>query len=286
MDRHIQITSTLKKFLYICVIYQIQMKKLLIVIITLLAGLISASAQSSYEHRQFTSTTGLTLKYRELTPVKTEARKKYPLVIFLHGSGERGDDNEKQLQHGGQMFLNPANQEKYPAYVLFPQCPQDSYWAFGKRPTFVNPMPFIEDTPEITATLKELILSYITNHAVDPSRVYMIGLSMGGMGTYDMVSRFPELFAAAVPICGAAVLERLPAAKNVKFRIFHGDADNVVPVECSRAAYRVLKEAGANVEYHEFAGCGHGSWNPAFNHPDFMKWLFKQKNRKSRSTNQ
>ena len=87
----------------------------------------------------------------------------------------------------------------------------------------------------------------------------------------------PEIFAAAIPICGAASPGKIAAAKNVKFRIYHGDADTTVPVECSRAAYKELRKAGADVEYFEFAGCGHASWNPAFNQPDFMEWLFAQK---------
>lgn len=93
--------------------------------------------------------------------------------------------------------------------------------------------------------------------------------------TWLSVSR--EIFAAAVPICGTVNVARLKAAKSVKFRIFHGDADNVVTPEGSRAAYRTLKKEGADVEYIEFPGCNHGSWNPAFNYPDFMSWLFSQK---------
>ena len=107
-----------------------------------------------------------------------------------------------------------------------------------------------------------------------------MGLSMGGMATFDIVSRFPEIFAAAIPICGIADTERVTKAKDVNWRIYHGDADNIVPVECSRKAYTALKEAKANVEYFEFPGCNHASWNPAFNQPDFMEWLFAQKKRK------
>lgn len=117
---------------------------------------------------------------------------------------------------------------------------------------------------------------YLANPQVDKSRVYIIGLSMGAMGTYDMVSRFPDMFAAAVPICGTINPTRLSTAKNVAFRIFHGDADDVVPVAGSREAYKALKAAGASVLYTEFPGCNHGSWNPAFNCPDFMSWLFGQ----------
>ena len=112
---------------------------------------------------------------------------------------------------------------------------------------------------------------------VDRQRIYIMGLSMGAMGTYDMTIRYPELFAAAIPICGTVNPTRLKSAKDVKFRIFHGDADNVVPVSGSRQAYKALKTAGADVKYTEFPGVTHGSWNPAFSLPDFMSWLFSQK---------
>ena len=177
------------------------------------------------------------------------------------------------------MFLNPVNQDKYPAYVLFPQCPSDGYWAFSKRPDFPTMTPEEQITPILKA-VKEMIDKYIDMPTVDASRVYIMGVSMGAMATYDLTARHPELFAAAIPICGAVAPGRMAAAKNIKFRIYHGDADNVVPVACSRLAYKELKEAGAKVEYFEFPGCDHLSWNPAFNQPDFMKWLFAQKKSK------
>lgn len=253
------------------------MKKILLIITASLACLIAASAQSSYEHRQYISSEGHELNYRLLTPAAVKEKKAYPLVIFLHGAGERGSDNEKQLIHCSQNFLNPVNQEKYPAYVIFPQCPENMFWGYPNRPFSFDTLLQETEMSPIFKALKELILKYIDMPSVDASRVYIMGLSMGGMATYDMVSRFPDLFAAAIPICGAIAPGRIAAAKNVKFRIFHGNADFVVPVEYSRRAYRELKAAGADVEYFEFSGCGHDSWNPAFNVPDFMEWLFAQK---------
>ena len=280
------------------------MKKTLFLLILLCAGFAAASAQPSnrpkafnnskaaydaYESKEFVSTEGQSLKYRVLAPQDMNAKKKYPLVIFMHGAGERGDDNEAQLTHGGQMFLNPVMQEKYPAYVLFPQCPSKGFWA---RPSFPNspkkgpkgPGGNNEMSPILKA-VKELLDKYIALPNVDPTRVYIMGLSMGGMATFDMVCRFPEMFAAAVPICGAVGPGRLAAAKDVKFRIFHGDADPTVPVECSRMAYRELKAAGADVEYIEYPGCAHASWTPAFNEPDFLEWVFAQKNRRAARKN-
>ena len=261
-------------------IMHISMKKTLILLAVCALFTLSASAQNPYEAKTFTSSEGQSLNYRELVPDEIAKGKKYPLVIFMHGAGERGSDNQKQLTHGSQMFLNPINREKYPAYVIFPQCPEKLYWAFRKRPESFLTLKAEEEMPPISVAIKELIDTYLDNPSVDKRRVYIMGLSMGGMATYDLASRFPEIFAAAIPICGVADIQRITNAKDVSWRIYHGDADDIVPVECSRHAYMALKKAGAKVEYFEFPGCKHGSWNPAFNQSDFMDWLFAQKKTK------
>jgi predicted peptidase len=140
-----------------------------------------------------------------------------------------------------------------------------------------NDMPLDPPQAPIITLLMELIDSYISRPEVDPRRIYIMGISMGGIATYDIVSRYPEKFAAAIPICGSVNPQRLKGTKGVAWRIFHGDSDAAVTVEGSREAYKALKKFGLDVEYIEFPGCTHNSWNPAFNYPDFMKWLFKQK---------
>lgn len=216
------------------------MKELILLLSVLLFSLEFVAAQDEYERSVFVSSSGDSLNYRLLEPEVMQAGEKYPLVLFLHGAGERGNDNEKQLTHGGQMFLNPVNREKYPAFVLFPQCPESGYWAYENRPQSFIPtqMPVGKEMPSVFQAVKELLDMYLANPQVDKSRIYIMGLSMGAMGTYDMVSRFPDIFAAAVPICGTVNPTRLSAARNVAFRIFHGDADDVVPVAGSRQAYK------------------------------------------------
>lgn len=262
--------------------------KRIISVVCVLISLLSLSAQETYQKETFISSCGDTLPYRLLRPETVKAGEKYPLVLFLHGAGERGNDNERQLTHGGQMFLNPVNREKHPAFVLVPQCPVTGYWAYMERPASFMPgeMPLDAPLTPVFRTVKDLLDTYLAMPQVDKNRVYIIGLSMGGMGTFDMAIRYPEIFAAAVPICGTVNPARLKAAKQVKFRIFHGDADNVVTPEGSRAAYRALKAAGADVEYIEFPGCNHGSWNPAFNYPGFMEWIFSQKKTSCGSSSQ
>ena len=241
-------------------------------------------AQENFLKGEFISKiTGDTLLYRYLTPQAPQKGKKYPIVIFLHGSGERGNDNQAQLFHGSGQFLNPVNRENYPAYVLFPQCPEGQDGVFGKTLESEEPsgMPLNPPLSNMMQTLKEFIEHYAALPNADPRRVYIMGISMGGIGTFEMVARYPEMFAAAIPICGSVNPQRFKqnaaGVKKVKFRLFHGDADLAVSVEGSRQAYKALKEFGANVEYFEFPGCTHNSWNPAFNRPDFLKWLFKQK---------
>lgn len=121
--------------------------------------------------------------------------EKYPLVLFLHGAGERGNDNEKQLVHGGQMWLNPVNREKYPAFILAPQCPETGYWAYTERPSSFAPadMPLEVPVSPIFRTLKELLDFYLAMPQIDKDRIYVMGLSMGGMGTFDMAVRYPEI---------------------------------------------------------------------------------------------
>ena len=235
--------------------------------------------QNEYEKKVYVTVSGDSLNYRLLRPEVEQEGEKYPLVLFLHGAGERGSDNEKQLFHGSQMWLNPVNRENYPAFILFPQCPESGYWAYTERPSSFEPdkMPCDFPISNVSVILKELLDTYLAMPQVDKQRIYIMGLSMGAMGTFDLTIRYPELFAAAIPICGTVNASRLKAAKDVKFRIFHGDVDNVVPVNGSRQAYKVLKAAGADVEYIEYPGVGQLSWNQAFNQSDFMGWLFSQK---------
>lgn len=236
-----------------------------------------AVGKDAYRYCKYISG-GDTLLYRELIP-EENAKGQYPLVVFLHGAGERGCDNEKQLTHGAQMFLNPANREKFPAYVVFPQCPEGDGWAYdedGMSSCYPDSMPIVSQPRKWVRIVYELVKDRLNSGCVDANRVYLIGLSMGGMAVFDMAERYPDVWAAVVPICGSVNPKMIDKSRKVKFRIFHGDADAVVPVEGSRKAYLRLKKLGAEVEYVEFPGCTHGSWNPAFNLPDFMQWLFSK----------
>lgn len=253
------------------------MKKTILIFIILNIVLHAFSQEALFQKKEFVYK-GDTLKYQVLFPENYNINKKYPLVLFLHGSGERGNDNELQLTHGSSMFLNAENREKYPAIIIFPQCPSDEYWVEISRAN--NQFSFPEN-PKISTPMlltKKLLDYYVKNEEVDKNRIYVMGLSMGGMGTFDLICRYPKYFAAAVPICGGVNTTRMKKVKNLPIRIFHGGADPVVNKQFSIDAYNELKKEGSTkVEYIEFPGVGHNSWDSAFTYPDFMKWVFKQK---------
>ena len=256
------------------------MKKFLFLLMTGLLSSVMAFSQEAYDYNVYVSEKGDTLLYRSLKPAEIKAGKKYPLVLVLHDAGKKGNDNERQLLTGAKMFQNPVNREKYPAFVVIPQCPSGQWWTYNRLPKDFNRLPYNKELNPSLALVKEVLDTYLEMPEVDKSRIYVMGASMGGVGTYDIVAHYPEIFAAAIPICGAIAPGHLGEAKDVAFRIYHGDDDATVPVECSRRAYKELRNAGAKVEYIEIPSGKHGINFHVYNQPDFMEWLFKQKRRK------
>ncbi|MEM8526218.1 MAG: prolyl oligopeptidase family serine peptidase [Bacteroidota bacterium] len=235
---------------------------------------------SLFEERIYENENGSTLPYRILYPENYDKGKSYPLLLFLHGAGERGDDNEVQLVHGSKLFTDTENRKKYPAIVVFPQCPKEDYWARVDRSEDrkVWHYPFYDTPTQPLANVIQLLEQLLTEEAIDENRVYVSGLSMGGMGTFELLAHRPDLFAAATPICGGGNLtlaERY--AHSTDFWIFHGDADTVVPVELSRKMNKRLHSLGANVQYSEYKGVNHNSWENAFAEPNYLKWLFSKR---------
>lgn len=217
-----------------------------------------------------------TLLYRLLKPERTCFLKKYPLVIFLHGSGERGNDNERQLIWGAGAFISEENRKDYPCYVIAPQCPDDKRWLEKHWALDSHEMP--EDPSETMALVMELIDEAIEEYSINERRIYVMGLSMGGYGTWDLISRLPEKFAAAVPICGGADEKQAYKLVNMSIWVFHGAEDMVVPTARSQNIVKAIKDAGGRkIKYTEYPGVGHGSWKPAFTDPELIKWMFEQK---------
>lgn len=236
----------------------------------------SADNRDRFEARTFQDG-GYKLQYRLLKPKDYDAKKKYPLVIFLHGAGERGDDNEKQLVHGMNDFASDEVMTRYPAFVIAPQCPAGEIWGgVGIGRLAKSPPPADKLAPALDATLKT-VESLRKEFPIDGKRIYMTGLSMGGYGTWDALAKRTELFAAAAPICGGGDTSQVSKFKDIPIWAFHGADDKTVPVERSREMIEALKGAGGNPKYTEYPGVGHNSWAQTYADPALYEWLFTQR---------
>lgn len=246
--------------------------------IIILSPLKSQSDHKAFVSRSFKASTGHTLPYRLAMPSEIKEQK-LPLLIFLHGGGERGTDNEQQLTHGASFLLRAV--KDHGAIVVAPQCHQDSYWSSVNLDRSTHPITLTFDykqkdaTPDLMA-VAELIKSLQGQYAIDKRRIYIIGMSMGGMGTFELVHRCPKIFAAAVSICGGgdSINYTRKAHNKVAFWILHGDSDVVVDVVESRRMVSALKRLKYDVKYTEYPGVNHNSWDNAFQEPELLTWLF------------
>jgi predicted peptidase len=194
------------------------------------------------------------LSYALHRPENTKEKK--PLIIFLHGSGEKGTDIEKVKVHGPFKYLKNNDLD---AYVLAPQCPENEYWD--------------------SEVLYQLILKIQKENAIDSNRIYLTGLSMGGWGAWNLAFAHPEMFAALVPIAG--FVDRVPMIENCKIatipiRIFHGLVDDVVDVNYSIAIYKKLKPCNSAIELTIFDDAGHDSWTRVYDNREIYDWMFVQ----------
>jgi predicted peptidase len=260
----------------------------LIITLFLVSGFItgvhaqSIGVMSAYQKEVFIKGRD-TLRYRILYPENYNRKKSYPLVVFLHGAGERGNDNEHQLDLGADLFLRDTMRHQFASFVIFPQCPTDSTWnrfTTGQDTTLEYNRSLDTSAPTTPERLvKELMDSLVKNKIADQKRIYISGLSLGAFGTYDLLIHYPNYFAAAFTICGQANVKLFAKkAGHVPLWIFHGDADNVIFIGPDRDLYRELLLKGSkNVKYTEYPGVMHNSWINAFAEPALLPWLFSFK---------
>ena len=259
------------------------MKALFLSLSLAIALLASAQDKRLYQKQWFIQN-GDTMPYRILLPLNYDSAKAYPVVFFLHGRGESGRDNEKQLIHGWRLFLQDSVSSKHPAIVIFPQCRDDDYWSNVQmvtqgKSTGKREFHFVKNGPPSTAMslLMGLVDNVFNRYRYNPAQVYVGGLSMGAMGTFELVRRKPKTFAAAFAICGGAHPATAKKLKKTNWWLFHGMKDDVVPPVYTQQMETALKKAGANVRASYYPNANHNSWDPAFAEPDLMRWLFAQR---------
>lgn len=227
----------------------------------------------SFEH--YINGKGDTLNYRMLFP-DADTLRKYPLVIFLHGSGERGNDNEAQLKWGVQNFATDEMMVLHPAFVIAPQCPANMGWSNFKDRNKGTEMQLNPSPSKPMELLIDLIHEMMKNRSIDPNRIYITGLSMGGFGTYDAIERYPDLFAAAMPVCGGGDISKASAIAHIPIWNFHGMEDPAVDVNYSVVMMQALMKEGAHPGFTFYPETGHFSWLAAYSNKEAMEWLFRQ----------
>ena len=243
----------------------------------LVASIFAASTAlaAEPEAREWKAPDGTVVKYRWSAPETLEPGKTYPLVLFLHGAGERGDDNKAQLKHGVIPILDGAKKLNQPCFLIAPQCPADQWWA-----------PIDRERMRLNAAgkpnaLLESVLALVDetmkNQPVDAKRFYVTGISMGGYATWDLLGRVPGKIAAAVPVCGGGDPSLAEKFKNVPIHAFHGEADPVVPVRTTKEMISALEKAGSKPKATYYPGVQHDSWTQTYNDPEVIRWIFEQR---------
>lgn len=245
------------------------------------APLAAQRVQTGFLDRSVTLS-GVAYRYQVYVPANYSATQRWPVILFLHGAGERGNDGLLQTTAGLGSAIR-RRPSSYPAIVVFPQAPADSSW-LG--------IPSQVAMAALERTLAEF--------STDPDRLYLTGLSMGGNGTWHLAYQYPERFAAIAPICAFVVVppaargfsSAVPLDSGVPFItlarrlgrlptwIFHGEIDPLVPVTDSRLAAEAIRSAGGDVKYTEFLGMEHNVWDAVYASPQFLEWLFAQRRRR------
>ena len=220
-----------------------------------------SKAMESYH---FVDKSGDSLGYRLLKPLDYDSTKRYPLIVCLHHGGAHGRDNIRQLSADPAPFLmEEVNRTRYPAFIFMPQCPQGMGFSGAYGNASVDSLVF--------RTIRQLQ----DRLPIDNKRIYVLGVSGGGYGSWHFISAHPEMFAAAVPICGGGEPKYGPKLVNVPIWAFHGARDKLAPVSHSRDMIAAIRKAGGNPKYTEYEFAGHGIWDNV-RKEGIMEWMFAQ----------
>jgi predicted peptidase len=261
-------------------IYKLSVLLLLNILLLTLSAKAAPAAETGFLNRSV-QVGSETYRYQVFVPREWDKKQKWPVILFLHGAGERGDDGFVQTEVGIGTAVR-RGVSRFPAIIVMPQCRKNVWWT--------------EDAMQAQAlgALEQSIKEF----SGDRERLYLTGISMGGYGTWGIATKYPGKFAALAPVCGGIRVPRAvrppdaaaspepstdlyaEAAKKIgptPVWIFHGGADKVVPTEESQKMTDALKALGGNVKYTEYENVGHNSWDKAYADPELMKWLLLQK---------
>lgn len=235
-----------------------------------------SALQSMFEPRIYEYETDVTMPYRLYVPMTYDSAKKYPVLLLLHGAGERGTDNAAQLNLVFSQVFNQNDSPFNEAIIIAPQCPAGKQWVNTPWANGDYRVNNVAESDEITFAL-EIFDSVTEEFSCDDKRYYITGISMGGFGAWDILMRHPNMFAGAVPICGGADSTKGAVVKDIPIWTVHSIDDPTVPVSGTQLMVQAIKNAGGNkIKYTELNGYGHGVWNYTASSPEIYKWLFEQ----------
>ena len=225
----------------------------------LCSGCGSMKVETGQHEFKFKKEMTMTLELNYLLYIPEEynkSKKEWPLILFLHGAGERGNDINKLKKHGPPKLIEQGKKD-FPFIIVSPQCPGKGWWTNEK---------------EIMA-LDALLNKITAEYRVDKQRIYLTGLSMGGFGSWGLAAEYPDRFAAVVPICGGGDPKTAKSIAHLPIWVFHGGKDKTVPIKKSEIMVEALKKAGNDVKFTVYPDAGHDSWTKTYNNPELYKWL-------------
>jgi predicted peptidase len=248
------------------------------VVVWLVLGMIAASARADdksaeFEEHAFELRGGAKMPYRLLQPERIEPGKKYPLVLALHGWGERGADNHKQLKNFGPLFLKPGVRKRYPCFVVLPQA--NGSWV--QNPVFDKPIRLTKTPAASLAMAHEIVKVVMKKHPVDADRLYLMGYSNGACGIWELLEREPHAWAAAAPMAGAGDPAHVGPAKNVAIWAFHGEKDPTIPIARMRELVSALRAAHGDPMFTIIPNGVHHNALDGLNDPNLIRWIFAQR---------
>jgi lysophospholipase L1-like esterase/poly(3-hydroxybutyrate) depolymerase len=217
---------------------------------------------------------GADYPFQLLVPAELEEGKSYPLILFLHGAGERGNDNQAQIRHFPERMKKLQAENGAPCFVLAPQCPEDVWWN-GRRARGSSGVGVSQPIPSMRAAITSLA-EVVREQPIDRNRIALTGLSMGGFGSWSLATRNPSWFSAVVPICGGGDESGIARLAGLPIQVWHGDADTAVPTDQSRRLVKALNKLEIPVDYHELKGVGHNSWSTAYGDKSCLDLLFNK----------
>ncbi len=232
--------------------------------------------QSLFTAHTTTKANGEKLAYRLYVPSNYDPSKEYPLIVVLHGAGERGVDNEKQFGNLIFHLFNHDNSPIHDAIVLLPQCPTNNQWVDTPWANGNYDLSAVPESDELQAVMK-VLGELQTSYSVDDSRIYAMGLSMGGFGTWNLLMNHGDVFAAGIPICGGADPSKAADLAKIPIRTFHSVGDPTVPSAGTREMAEAIKANNpVDFTYTEFSDSAHDCWTRVGQDVSNLEWLFAQ----------